>query len=256
MISNLAKTAGKFVQDNSPALLAALGIAGTVTTAVLSAQAGYRACEILAEDERERNFHPNPIPIEPREKVRLVLPVYIPAIATGVASCGLIIASVYVSNRRVAALAAAYSLSEKALDEYKKKVVEQIGANKERKVRDAIAQDRMEQETVEAQQVYATGGGNVLCYDMYTGRYFYSDMESLKQAENRVNHMIVNNNYASLSDLYDQLCLPRTGYSDEVGWNLDKLLEMQITTTLADDNRPCLAIHFRVEPIRGYHRVY
>lgn len=254
MINKFARLTSRYVRDNAPTILASFGVVGTVTTAVLSARAGYRAAEIIEQERQHQMLDPRFSNFTPRHKAELTWQLYIPPTLTGVASCGLIIASVVVGNRRAAALAAAYSLSEKAFREYKDKVVDQIGKGKERKIRDELAQDRVNQDPV-SRQDHIYGPGSVLCYDAYTGRYFYSDMESLRRAQNELNHRIINSYYASLSDLYDILQLHRTAFSDEVGWNCDRLLEMTFSTTMSDDDRPCIVINFQVEPIRHYDRI-
>ncbi len=95
-----------------------------------------------------------------------------------------------------------------------------------------------------------------MCFDMYTGRLFLSDMETLKKAQNDVNYDVLNNFYASLTDFYDKIGLAKTTTSDDVGWNSDKMLELTFSTTMSDDQRPCLAMTFAVEPIRNFHRIH
>jgi hypothetical protein len=90
---------------------------------------------------------------------------------------------------------------------------------------------------------------------MYTGRYFQSSMESLKKAQNDLNYKILNSYYASLTDFYNLIGLSRTTTSDDVGWNSDEMLELRFSTIMSDDQRPCIAIDFKVAPIRGYFRV-
>lgn len=255
MLSNVLQVSKRFVQDNSPTILAAMGVAGTVTTAVLSARAGYRAAYILEDEKEERRFLPDPEPLTPRDKFELLWQNYIPPILSTTLTCGAILGSVYVGNRRTAAIAAAYSLSEKAYAEYKEKVAEHLGKTKQRKVNDELAEDRMRKDPV-SQHSVIQGTGSVLCYETYSGRYFYSDMESLRRAENDINKQILNNYYASLSDLYDRLLLHHTAVSDDVGWNSDQLLEMSFSTTMSDDDRPCIVVTFDVSPIRGYYRIH
>ena len=260
--SNLLKATEKLVSDNSPAILTAVGVAGTITTAVLSGQATLKANDIILAEEARRQFYNTnagelALPeMEFKEKALLTWREFVPA---GVV-CGCTIAAIVLSNRigtrRASALAAAYSLTDKAFSEYKEKVVEQIGKNKEQKVRDEIMQDRMAKQPVGGGDIFGTGNGSDLCFEKLTGRYFYSSMENIKHAQNRVNHDIVNGVYASLSDFYDYLGLPHTGISDELGWNGDHLMEITFSTTMADNNAPCIAFEYHTEPVRNYFRVH
>jgi len=249
------RTFMKFVTDNSPSILTAVGVVGTVSTAVLTGRATFHASHILQEEE-ERLERMGEEPLEPKEVVQLVWTLYIPALV----SCGFTIAAIVLSNRisnsRAAALAAAYSLSDKAFDDYKAKVKEKIGEHKERTVRDEIAQEQVDNKPASNEKIVQTSnGGDVLCFDAFTGRYFLSDMETLRKAENEVNHTIIHHMYASLSDFYDIVGLPRTQFSDDVGWNADRMIELVFSTTIADDGRPCIVVNFNVMPSNSYYRL-
>jgi hypothetical protein len=244
----MLKHAEKFTIDNSPAILTAIGITGTVATAYLSGKAAIRAHEILVMSD-EINY---PDRAEWKKEVELVWKEFIPPVVTGLITVSAIFGANRIGSKRAAAMATAYSLSERAFTEYKEKVVEKVGANKEREVRDELAQDRVNRNPADDKSVIITGNGDVLCYDQYTGRYFEASMDTLLSAKNEINHQILHQGYASLTDFFHELGLEKTSVSDEVGWNTDQLLELDISTTLSKDNRPCLAIDFNHRPIRGF----
>lgn len=254
-LTKILNRVGKFVADNSPAIFTAIGVTGALTTAYLTGKASFKASQVICDEQRRQDSQGESHLLETKEKVELVWKLYIPAIGTGVLTVASIICANQIGTRRAAAMATAYSLSEKAWEEYKDKVIEKIGGAKERKIRDQLEQDRIDKNPINNREVIITGGADVLCYDSFTGRYFKSDMESLKKAQNDLNHMILNNYYASLTDFYDYIGLPKTTYSDEVGWNSDKLLEIEFSATMSENDRPCISIKFDVSPIRGYHRV-
>lgn len=248
-LSNIVKRLGKFTTDNSPTILTVIGVTGTLATALLSAKAAIQADRIIEDEQRGRH-----VPLTPREKVGLVWPHFIPPIGVGCFTIGCIIGANAIGTRRAAGLAAAFALSEKAFLEYRDKVVEKIGENKERDLRDELQQDRVTQSSNLGEMV-VIGNGSVLCFEAFTGRYFLSDMETLRKAQNDINYDVNNNYYASLTDFYDLIGLPKTSNSDEVGWNVNSLLELRFSTVLSTDGRPCLAIDFVVSPIRGYNRL-
>lgn len=251
-LTSLAKRTEKFLADNSPTVLTVVGVTGTITTAYLAAKASFKASEILDDElERRRLYNENSNP-SLRESARLVWKEYIPAAGVGVTTITCIILANRIGNRRAAAMAAAYSISEKAFVEYKEKVVEKLGENKEREVRDEIAQDQVNANPTGEQVL--VGDGNVLCFDSFTGRYFRGSMEIIKKAQNDTNYEILHNNYCSLGSFYDRLGLPPVSFSEEVGWNSDHLLEIEFSTVLADDGQPCLSMRFHVEPIRSYYK--
>lgn len=252
-LAYLFKELERFSIDNSPAILTAIGVVGTLSTAYLTGKASYKANELM-EDEAERRMiagmEDEPWPT--KEKVELVWKLYLPAAGSMVITLSAIIGANRISSRRAAGLAAAYSLSERAFSEYKEKVVEKVGEKKEQSYRDEVARDRLEKNPVNDNTVLITDNGEVLCYDHFTGRYFKSSMEALKSAENEVNSLILNQGYASVSDLYDILGLPVTSFSDEVGWNTDRMLKMVYSTVLSPDGRPCISIDFDLHPHRKY----
>lgn len=237
----------KFLVDNSPTVLTSIAVAGTITTAVLTGKAVLKADRLQTQELIARPT--------PREYFELTWKLYIPPIAAGALTIGCIVGANHIGHRRAAAVAAAYTLSEKAWSEYRDKVVQTLGEKKESAVRDALAQDRVDRNPVSSREVIIAGGGDVLFLDSFTGRYFKSDMETVKKAQNDTNYTILNDMYASLSDFYNNLGIPPTSYSDEVGWASNKLLELEFSTALSEDGRPCITITFAVLPVRDYYRL-
>lgn len=249
--SDISTRVAKKLSENAPTILTGLSAAGVITTAYLAGTASFKAAEIIRRDRETSTSD-----YEPTFKgdFRLVWQLYIPAIGVGSATIIGIVLANRIGTRRAAALAAAYSISEKAFSEYKEKVVETIGKNKEQKVRDEVAQDRVTQNPPSSGVVVVGGVGDTLFMDKWSGRYFTSDMESVKKAMNDTNYEILNQTYASLTDLYGRLGLQPTKESDNVGWNSDKLLEFQFSTTMSDDQRACIVIDFDVAPTRNFFR--
>lgn len=252
----LFKQGQLFVGNNSTTLLTSVGVTGTVTTAVLTGRASFKAAHILREKETDILLGSRPTrELDLREKVSLVWPHYIPAVGVGSATIAAIIMANRLSAKEAAALAAAYGISERAFQEYKEKVVEKLGEGKETKIRDEIAQDRINAHPVNTREVIIAGTGEVLCFDLLSGRYFQSSVEEIKKAENKVNYAIVNHMYASLSEFYDEVGLPPNQMSDTLGWNINTPLEVKFSTVMSIDDRPCVAIDL-TPPIPNYANLY
>lgn len=252
-VNQIAGRVSRWASDNSPAILTGLAVTGTIVTAYLTGKATLKAAEIIADYEWQPSKQMT-IEATAKEKVTLVWREYIPPVCTGIFSIACIIGANQIGHRRAAAMAAAYAISERAFDEYRHKVIEKIGDKKEQAVRDEVAQDRVTKNPPLLEYVFEETG-SVLCCDLFTGRYFLSDMESLRRAENDINYQINNNYYASLSDFYERIGLDRTSMSDDFGWNSDKLLELKVSATLTPSGKPCLALDFKVAPIRGFSRL-
>jgi hypothetical protein len=252
-LSEIAKRVGKLAQDNSPAILTSIGVVGALSTAFLTGSATYKYMRVLAEEgyyDQDYRFNRTP-----REHVKEAWKFYVPAGTSLVVTVAAIVFANRIGNRRAAAMAAAYTLSERAFNEYREKVLEKVGKNKEREIRDEVAQDRVTKHPVGSSQVVVTASGNVLCYEAFTGRYFRSGIETLKQAQNTINYRVLNDGYASLGEFYNQIGLPSTAISDELGWRSDgEQLDLIFSAVLAEDGQPAISMEYRVKPIRNYYK--
>lgn len=257
-VVTLVKGARKVILDNSPSILTGIAVAGVVSTAIMAVRVTPLALASLQEEALKRiedgdgSFFISMF--TPWERIQLTWKHYIPAAAIGGMTIACVIGANSINTRRQAALIGAYSLTETAFKEYREKIAETIGAGKEQKVRDILVQERIDANPVSTREVIITGNGNVLCYDTLSGRYFESDMESLRKAQNDINALTINEMYASQNDFYRAVGLPINGYGEEFGWTTDVMLELSFSTALSEDNRPCIAINYRMSPIRGYHK--
>lgn len=252
-LSTIAKSVRTTVSKRSPEILTALGITGMLTTTVLAVKATPKACKLI---EEERNNRGTDEDLTKREIVKLVWKYYIPATVTGITSTACLICANSVNAKRNAALATAYKLSETALIEYKEKVIETIGEKKEQIVRDKVAEERVKKNPVSKNEVIITEKGNTLCYDSISGRYFTSDMDKLKRAENELNKRMFSEMYISLNEFYDEIGLSHTMVGDQIGWNIDhRLIELEFSSQIAEDGRPCLVINYSVAPEYNFSRL-
>ena len=238
------------MSKHSPEILTGIGIAGMVATTVLAVRATPKALGLLEEKKLETDH------ISAVDTVKTTWKCYIPAAVTGVTSIACLIGANSVNARRSAALATAYSLSQTALTEYKDKVVETIGEKKEQVIRENIAKDKLENNPVRSNEVIITDKGTTLCYDGIFGRYFKSDIDTIKRAVNAINRKMVSGDmYVSLNEFYDEIGLGPIPIGDDLGWNLDDgTIEVDFTSQLAEDGTPCLVILYNVEPKYGYSK--
>lgn len=248
-IQSLALRAGRTLHNNSPLILTALGVAGTVTTAYLTGTATVKAVRLLDEESLERNkdrYHQNPTPpfvkLDNKEKFLLLYKLYIPAVGTGVMTITCIILATRIGARRAAAVAAAYAVSERTFHEYKDKVIEKIGEKDEKAIRDEIALDNLRRNPPPPDWV---AEGLVWFMEATTHHYFQSTMEVVKRAEVDSNFEILHHDYINLSDFRTKLGLPRIDGDDEVGWNTDGKLELNITPGIWEErNLPVFVMSY------------
>lgn len=244
MIKRLRKAVGR----NSPSLLTGVAIGGIVTTAYFAAKASWKAAEIVAEEEAVHGRNPNRKE-RYKHNAKLVWKEYVPAVATGGITIASVVGSSRVSAKRGAAAHAAFVLSERAFSEYRERVIEEIGVKKDQKIRDDIAERKVNANPPGA--ILMVGSSTDLCCELYTGRYFQSDIETLRRAVNHLNERLLKEDRMSLDEWYDMIGLLSTSHSSEIGWKSNKLMELKFTSILVD-GKPLLAFEYNyTTPIHG-----
>lgn len=256
---------------HSPEILTGIGIAGMIITTVMAVRATPKAL-IIIEEKRRLNkeltmmsengkiHYSGPRPfgeIRPLEVAKVTWKCYIPALITGTVSVACLIGASSVNIKRNAALATAYTLSESTLKEYQKKVVETVGEKKEQTIRDEVAKERIEKNPVSSKEVIITKKGNTLCLDYVSGRYFKSDIETIKKTVNELNRRMRDEMYISLNEFYYEIGLPPNGAGDDLGWNIaNGYIDPDFSSQLAADETPCLVISYLVGPRYDYRNNY
>lgn len=237
---------------HAPEILTGVGIAGMITTTYLAVKATPRALELIKEAEK----HEGVDKLTPMQTVKAAWKPYVPAILTCVTSTACLIGANSVHLRRNAALATAYKLSETALTEYKAKAVEVVGEKKEQMIREKVAEDRVKNNPVGKNEVIVTGKGKTKFLDPASKRYFESDLDVIRRAENILNKRMLHDvtGYASLSDFYDEVGLSHTSTSDDLGWNTDNLIDIDFYPVLDENEQPCICLDYVVAPKYGFDR--
>ena len=248
IVRSVQHTLGKY----SPQILTGIGVAGMITTVVLAVKATPKALELIEDKKEELDAGKLTVV----DTVKVAWKPYVPAVVTGVLSTVCIIGGNAVGTRRTAALAAAYKISETALHEYKDAIVETVGEEKAKEIKEKVAQNKLDKNPVVEKQIIVTNKGTFLCYDSLSGRYFQSDIETIRKAQNDINDYLFSEDYASLNMFYDFLGLEHTRLGAELGWKIDSgTLQIEFDSTLASDKSqgiapgtPCLVLDYNVAP--------
>lgn len=252
-----------FTKKNSPVILTGLAIVGVLSTAYSAYKAGSRAEKIMEEHRKDLEYCSNGDKEARRvvtcETIKKMTPVVAPTVIMGGTTIACIIGSHSVSSRRIAALSAAYSISESTVKNLNTKMEEMLGEKKTRAVKDAIMKDKLKADAEKDQKLLSDnnfvvpGDGTVLCKDLYSGRLFYSSAEKIQQAIAKCSYDIVSDMYISLNDFYEAIGssqLTRIPMGEDLGWNLDDVhngkLPITLTALLTDDMKPCLCIDYDI----------
>jgi hypothetical protein len=251
-VSNVAKKSWGVITKNSPTILTCMAVGGLFTTVIFAVRATPKAIQIIDEHSCEIDLNKGGIVhknLTKTEKAKLTWKLYIPSALMGATTIACIIGSNSINQKRHAALATVYGLTEAAFREYKEKVVETIGKNKELKLRDEITASNVLRNPPDEHNVIFTGRGDTLCKDSMSGRYFKSDIEYVRRVINEVNHALLREDFISLNDFYYELGLSEIKLGDLLGWEANRgLVEITFSSALTEKGEPCLVIEYQTVP--------
>lgn len=257
-LASLSKSIKHVAVHYSPEILTGMGIVGMVSSVVMAVNATPKALEILHEErialirEAERKGGNCAADLTKKEIVSLTWKCYIPTAVTVLMSGACIIGASSINTSRNAALLAAYTMSESAMREYQSKVVDIIGKEKNRELKDEIIQDRVDRKPITNQELVIFGEGEILCYDVSSDRYFKSSANKLESIKNEINRRM-RSEYVSLNEYYYEIGLKGTDLGETHGWNIDRgYVDLYYSAILKDGTTPCLAVDFNNEPQTGF----
>lgn len=272
-VNKYFKMATRVIKKRSPEILTGIGIAGMVTTTVLAVKATPKALELIEEekrkqnrellDETEKNGQENCSQIDklkPVEVVKVAWKPYIPAVLLGTASAACLIGANSVHARRHAALYSAYKLSETALTEYKDKVKEIVPEKKVKEIKQKLADDKVDKVAKKDSEnkdskprVIVSNDGDTWFVDPFTNEPFLSTTAKVDAAINKVNRQMMDEMFASLSDLYDELGIDHTVNSDDIGWCIDDgLIESDFSDAVVRNGKAYVVMDFLKRPEYGF----
>ena len=253
----------RWITKNAPHILMAMGTGGSITAVIFAVKATPIAMykidqareekksenEVYADNEKYQ-VHPN---LTFFEKAKACWKNYIPAAGMEIFSLLCFWSAHGIDVRRQAVLAGLYSTAEQALIEYQKKVVEMIGKEPEREIRNAIAQDHVDRNPPPTLMIEPDT--DVWVY--YSGYKFRSNYYTLKDIQNDANHELIANLYLSESDLLwmfdpEHRYVVPSQTSRNVGWSVDRLMQFDILPCATPDHQPAFEVEIRDKDGREY----
>lgn len=230
------------IGQKSPLILSGAAIVGVVSTALLASKASKESDAIVKEKTKLGKLADADYEMDVKTKIKHTWRVYIPVAISGVTTVCSIVLAQRINSRRQLALAGAYALSEKALNEYRNKVTEMFGEKKEEQVSESIVEDRIRNST--AAPTVILNENKCLCYDTLTDRYFESSRNDIDHAVNAMNALILGGEgYTTLNQFYDYLGIPSAQLGEDIGWDENYRIDVRYSSHLSSDGRPALAIN-------------
>lgn len=241
--STVARQALK-VKANSPTLLFVGGVAGVVATTYLASKATLQLEDVLKETNEIREAIEETPNYSEDDKKRAatvvtlrgatnVAKLYAPAVGVGVVSIAMLTGSHVVLTKRNAAVMAAYATLEKGFEEYRQRVRDEFGDEKEQQLRYGSQRKTMtvEDEDGNEEELTKTSVPGDISPSVYAKFFDDSSPSWSKNAEdNRIflqcqqnwaNDRLLARGHVFLNEVYDMLQLPRTKAGAVVGWLKD-----------------------------------
>lgn len=279
-----ASRTGLVLKEHTPEILMGVGIVGSVTGTVLACKATLKLNDILDEHEVVNSqidgVHEGRIQIKEgaeyseqdyrKDKLMLkaqtagkIIRLYAPAASVAILSLGCMLGAHGILRKRNVALLGLYKASEKAFNEYRARVKEELGEDKEKdfylglkdeKISEAVTDDQGKSKKVK-KSVKAETGVMPSQYARYfdeanpnwskspeANKYF------LECAQNVLNDQLKTRGHLFLNEVYDQLGFPRTEAGQLVGWVMNGDGDGYVDFNIYQDVLP------KREFVNGYER--
>lgn len=248
-------------QKHSPNLLFGAGIIGVVGTAVLASRATLKLSDTLEKSsemmEKVRTLDIESYSEDDRKKDKSILYVrtamditklYLPAVAVGVVSIGCLTGSHQILSRRNVALTAAYAGVEKSFREYRGRVIESIGADKESLIWQPMEQvDAIDESGKKVKVAVPTARGGSpykVLFDERNANWNKATEYNqffISSQQNYANDLLRAKGVVFLNDVHDMLGLERTKAGQIVGWvlngNGDNFIDFGVFNNVAEGTR-------------------
>jgi hypothetical protein len=242
------------LKRSAPAILTFVGAVGVVATAVMAVRETPKAVRLLGKAKEQKGGD-----LTKLETAKIAAPVYIPAIAVGVSAIVCIFGANVLNKRSQASLASAYGLLSQSYKRYKDSTKAVYGDDADSRIKAQAAES-----------TYVSAGGmslysealdpeseRVLCYDMFSQRYFTATMASVLNAQYHINRNLSLRGSVNVNEFYGFLGIDKVDYGCEIGWEMDKLMEYGLlwldfdnTRAKMEDGMECVVIDCGILPDR------
>lgn len=251
------------VKKYSPEILTTVGIVGMIGTAVLASRATLKLAPIIenVQDEKYDLDHYaeskiNDGTFDKKEHTRAVSKVYVdaaidvsklygPTVTLGVGSVICIISAHGIMQRRAVAITAAYKALEATFVEYRKRVVEELGEEKEFEIRTNKKQVEIVDENGKTKKAYSVDPNGYSPYARFFDEYSNNWSKTpeynflfLRAQQNYANDLLHSRGHVFLNEVYDMLGIPRSQAGQVVGWTISKDGDNFIDFGLYDHDSP------------------
>lgn len=252
-ISKTAGRGGLLLKKHSPEILMAAGVVGIVTSTVMACKATLKVDSVLEEakqkkdkideawekvkegeialdDYSEKDHNKDLVVVKVQTAVSFVK-LYGPAVTLGVASIACILGAHGIMRKRNLALVAAYKAIEQSFVDYRNRVIEEFGADKDRDYKTGIRRTLVNElddkgKPTKKVKVVETQDPNAISqyarfFDESSTQWSKTpeyNLTFLKCQQNYANDLLHSRGHIFLNEVYDMIGVPRTQAGAIVGW--------------------------------------
>lgn len=235
---------GLQLSKNSPHLMFGAGVVGVVGTVVLASRATLQVEEVLADtqdlvakvnmvaadhpDKYTSNNRTRDLTIIYSRSAGKLVKLYGPAIVLGVASIGLLTGAHVTLTKRNTAVMAAYATVDKAFKEYRQRVRDEYGDDKDRELfhgvveREVYTERENGEPVIEKKRSPAGHSQYARFFDANTNKNAHHHPEYntlfLQSQQNYFNNILETRGHVFLNEVYAALGLEHTKAGAVVGW--------------------------------------
>lgn len=248
IFNNGLKNIGKFCNKYSSQILTGCGIAGFGTSMYLIAKESPKAKMALAELHRRLGEDDTPYTKNQIlwKEIKTVAPIYAPSIATAIGSTACIISANKIETNKTAIFATAYETAQAGYLEYKNAVKEQLGEKKEKEVRHAIAQKKIDDNPPpnSGSEVMMTDGKSLFKFEC-DGRYFRSTRDDiLKTAKYFSERLMGGEDWISFNEFCYELDISPTSNGEKLGFTDRYGIDISFDACITPEGGTCQVVSF------------
>ena len=245
-MGNTKSNIANWLRKNDTNILTGIGIAeGLGFGSFLWYQTGKKVERLLESAKKQKGED-----LTFKEKLKETWKMLVfPSIVTST-SMALLIYSARTNNKKLAALGAAYNLTETAFQRYINKTKEELGEKKANSIAEKVSKENIENSN-NKNTIMLTGDGETWFHEPLTDRMIKTTWSKIQKAANELNAEALAsvNGYISLSEWFYRLGLDKTLDSDERGWNPQEnsIIDISLDSCLIND-MPCGEIRYNTRP--------
>lgn len=245
----------KVIVENAPKILTGISIVTSVASVGFAVKGTILAVEIEKQRRAKIESGELPVPEHPKlEVVKSVWKCYIPAASFLAVSIGSSLYGTNISTARTAMATAACKASEIAFEEYRTKVEEELGKEKANAIEQSIEKDHAEQCHTKPTTLIVSPYDEYPCKEKFTGQVIRSDINSIREAFNRINYQLSNGyqDHISFAEYCNEFDISNN--NDKLGWNVTKtgLLVLRYDLCQDDNGVPMIEFYTSIAPYDNY----